>query len=109
MDAELKRAAIGIGKFILVLFLLVVALNLWIDYSARVATRDARELCDGTKIGDDISTVIARYKHPDAVTHMNNGHYSFFFSVTGFDKAVCYVDYDQNNKVVAKEWQMQWD
>jgi hypothetical protein len=109
VDAELKRAAIGIGKALLVLLVLFIAMGACFEYTSYAAERDARELCDGTKIRDDISTVIARYEHRETMLDSHGSDYIFRYSASAFDRVVCIVTVDREGKVVAKRWENWFD
>ena len=101
-----RRAFAIAGLVVIVVFGATVGS---IVYSIHSAERRARLFWEKVAIGADVSLSVTRAEKEE-ILHGSNGGYDFYFpTVTGFDKAVCSVSVDNNGKVVAKKWEMEYD
>jgi hypothetical protein len=77
--------------------------------SARAAKRSAAEFCDEIAVGSDIAAAAERARQRK-ILFGTGSQYNFIFpTITGFDKAVCTASVDGSGKVLAKDWQMEFD
>jgi hypothetical protein len=106
---RLAKRGLGVSVFILV----IICFTLYFFAPStqdrfRAAEKKAHAFCDSIEIGTDISNVVAKAKAEGIFGGPEQG-YTFYFPATGFDKAVCDVTVDRQQKVAAKSVEMQYD
>lgn len=117
-DREPSPPSTGLGKAIAWLFAILAGLfGLFIAYTVGMliyadwsAERKAREFCESTLVGSNISEAIARAADEDIMQdESDHGVHTFMFPGNGFDNAYCYVSADRQGKVVSSRWEMLYD
>ncbi len=79
--------------------------------SIKSAERKAQAFCDGIAPGSTISAAVARAKAQEIFygCSQNEGCTFYFPTIDLFDKAVCEVSVDANERVSSRGWVMEFD
>jgi hypothetical protein len=105
---SVKKLFLLVGKVALGVVLALGALVACLFYIDWSAERRAKMFCEEIAIGSDISGATRKVKDKKDY-YGDSQQYTFYFWGVVFDKAVCEVSVDQNQKVTAKHSEMEYD
>jgi hypothetical protein len=105
---SVKQVLLLVGKVALGIVLGLGAMVACLFYINWSAERRAKTFCDEIAIGSDISDATRKVKNKKNF-YGDSQQYTFYFWGFVFDKAVCEVSVDQNQKVTAKHSEMEYD
>ena len=105
---SIKKLVFLLGEIAFIIVAALGAILACISYPNWSAEGEAREFCEKSDIGSDISLATERAKDKKLLYGDSRGC-TFYFPGLVFDKAVCEVSVDSNRKVTAKHSEMEYD
>lgn len=98
-----------VGKVLLAFVLVFGGIGASVWYINWSAERHARAFCDDAPVGSSVSPILDRAAREKILFGNQGGVYTFYFSGSVFDKAVCEIETDSNRNVTKKYSLMEYD